>query len=64
MNGVGKTLKKYFNENRVDAWQRERIPLLCDRDGVALITGYSCDERVKIDAKTKRVLLFYRAESY
>lgn len=64
VNGVGKTLKKYFNENRVDVWQRERIPLLCDCDGVVLITGYSCDERVKIDAATKRVLLFYRAESY
>ena len=64
VNGVGKTLKKYFNENRVDVWERERIPLLCDRDGVVLVTGYSCDERVKMTADTKRVLLFYRADNY
>lgn len=64
VNGVGKTLKKYFNENRVDVWERGRIPLLCDRDGVVLVTGYSCDERVKMTADTKRVLLFYRADNY
>lgn len=57
VGGVGKTLKKYFNENAVPVEQRARVPILCDEQGVVLITGYSCDERVKLDKCTKRVLV-------
>ncbi len=64
VGGVGKTLKKFFQEQAVPIEQRAEIPILCDEQGVVLVTGFSCDNRVRIDSKTQRVLLFYRAEMY
>lgn len=64
VGGVGKTLKKYFQEQVVPAEQRAEVPILCDDAGIVLIAGFSCDERVRLDEHTRRVLLFYRAETY
>lgn len=64
VGGVGKTLKKYFNENAVPAEKRQEIPIVCDEAGIVLVTGFSCDNRVKLDENTKRVLLFYQTDMY
>ena len=64
VGGAGKTLKKYFQEQKIPTEQRAFIPILCDDDGVVLITGFSCDHRVRLDEQTKRILLFYPAETY
>ena len=64
VGGAGKTLKKYFQEQKIPTDERAAIPILCDDEGVVLITGFSCDHRVRLDEKTKRILLFYPAETY
>lgn len=59
VGGVGKTLKKFFNENSVPPSWRAGIPIVCDEKGIVLITGFSCDDRVKLDENTKRVFLLW-----
>lgn len=59
VGGVGKTLKKFFNENAVLPQLRAGIPIVCDEKGIVLIAGFSCDDRVKLDKKTKRVFLLW-----
>ncbi len=59
VGGVGKTLKKYFNEQAVLPWQKSRVPIVSDQDGVVLVAGFSCDDRVKLDENTQRILLVY-----
>ncbi len=59
VGGVGKTLKKFFNENAVPPSLRASIPIVCDYNGIVLIAGFSCDDRVKLDEKTKRVFLLW-----
>ena len=58
VGGVRKTLKKFLNEKKVPIQQRDRVPIICDANGVVLVVGFSCDERVKIESTTKRILLF------
>lgn len=57
VGGVGKTLKKYYNEKKVLPLKRATTPLVCDADGIVLVAGFSCDHRVRLDADTKRVFL-------
>lgn len=59
VGGVGKTLKKFFNENAVLPQFRAGIPIVCDENGIVLIAGFSCDDRVKLDENTKRVFLLW-----
>lgn len=59
VDGVGKSLKKYFNEKKVPPAQRAAIPIVCDEQGIVLVAGFSCDDRVKLDETTKRVFLLY-----
>ena len=61
--GVGKTLKKLFNEAGVPAQERERIPVLCDRQGIVLVGGFGCDERVRITPDTRQVLVLEPLEA-
>ena len=60
--GVGKTLKKLLNEAGLPAWRRDAVPVFCDREGIVLVGGFGCDERVRIDAETRRVLILEPAE--
>ncbi len=57
VGGVGKTLKKFFNENAVKPQFRAGIPIICDENGIILIAGFSCDNRVKLDENTKKVFM-------
>ncbi len=56
-----KKLKKLFEESGLDASQREKTPLLCDKNGIFLVDGFGCDERVKLTDTTKTVLVFAKA---
>ena len=55
--GVGKTLKKLFNEAGIPAEERERVPVFCDRQGIVLVAGFGCDERVRVCPDTRQVLV-------
>ena len=55
--GVGKSIKKLMNEWRIPAHLRDDYPLLCDDDGVILVPGYTCDERVRISDATNHFLV-------
>ena len=55
--GVGKSLKKLMNEWHIPAHIRDTYPLLCDEQGVVLVPGYACDERVKVTDATKHYLV-------
>ena len=52
-----KSLKKLFNELKVNVENRDNIPIVCDDKGIIGIVGYCCDERVKVDKSTKNILL-------
>lgn len=54
---VGKSLKKLMNEWHIPAHIRETYPLLCDEEGVVLVPGYACDERVRVTDATKHYLV-------
>ena len=55
--GCGKTLKKLFNESNLTAAERSAVPILCDEDGIILVAGFGCDERVRITESTDRVMM-------
>lgn len=52
-----KSLKKLFNELRINVEERDSVPLICDDKGVIGVYGYCIDERVKIDSETINVVL-------
>ena len=54
---VSKSLKKFYNEEKIPVEERENIPVLCDENGIIGIYGRCCDESVKIDNTTQSVLL-------
>ena len=55
---VGKRIKKLFNEAHIAEEQRLSWPILCDDAGIVLVPGFGCDERVRPDDRTGRVLVF------
>lgn len=57
VGGVGKSLKKFFNERAVPLAERATVPVVCDDNGIVLLVGFSCDDRVKLDENTKRVFI-------
>ena len=56
--GVGKRIKKLFSEAHIAEEQRLSWPVLCDDAGIVLVPGFGCDERVRPDDSTRRVLVF------
>lgn len=52
---VGKSVKTLMSEWRMS--DRDGYPLLCDTDGVLLVPGYCCDERVRTTDSTKHFLV-------
>ena len=54
--GCSKSLKKLFNELGLP--DRDRLCVLADADGVFFAEAVGVDERVRVDAHTKRVITF------
>ena len=55
MTGM-KKLSDYFIDEKVDADQRDRAVVLCDRLGPIWIVPFRIDERVRLTRGTKHVL--------
>ena len=55
---VGKSLKELFLELRVPSYERDKALLLCDEQGVVLMPGVACDERVRPQEDTKDFLVW------
>ncbi len=60
--GCGKTLKKLLNEAGMSASERAAMPILCDEEGIVLVAGFGCDERVRITSDTETVLVLKKME--
>lgn len=52
-----KSLKKLYNEYKIPVEERDKLPLICDDNGIIGVYGYCIDERVKIDNTTNNVIL-------
>ena len=55
--GVTKSLKKLFNELEIPVESRNKVPVICDENGVIGVYSYCVDERVRTDKGTKSVML-------
>jgi tRNA(Ile)-lysidine synthase len=55
--GGSKKVGDYLTDRKVAPVYRDEIPLVCDRAGIVWVVGYEIDERVKIDSKTREVLV-------
>ena len=51
-----KKLSEFLSDNKVAASQRERVAVLCDQLGPIWVIGHRIDERVKLTARSRRVL--------
>ena len=54
----GKSLKKFFNEEKIPVSEREWLPMLAQADGdeVYLVCGVEISETIKVDEGTNKVL--------
>ncbi len=55
---VGKSLKALFQELRIPQYDRDKVLLLCDEDGIVLMPGVACDSRVCPSDGTKHFLVW------
>ncbi len=53
-----KTLKKLFNESKIDEFLRERLVVAADSRGVLWLQGFGIDTRAAVDDTTETVLVF------
>ena len=56
--GGTKSLKKFFNEEKVAVEEREYIPLIAEKEGTCVyaVCGWEISENVKCDENTKKIL--------
>lgn len=45
--GVSKSLKQVLREKDIPPWERNAVPVLRDEEGIILVYGVGCDERVR-----------------
>ncbi len=53
---VSKSLKKLFNELAVPFEERDKIPVLCDDNGVVWVYGVGTDNRVKVNNNSSNII--------
>ncbi len=54
---VGKPLNKWWNEQKVPVWKRDRIPVLADETSLVWVPGLGTDQRVAPGKETLRFLI-------
>ena len=56
--GGTKSLKKFFNEAKIDVEKRDYLPLIAEKDStkVYAVCGVEISEKVKVTEKTKNIL--------
>ena len=59
-NRPGKTLKKLFNENKVSVYERDKMLIISDDDGIVWTEYFGVSDRCKVDDGTQRILLVKR----
>jgi tRNA(Ile)-lysidine synthase len=52
-----KKLQDFFTDCRIPREERQRVPLLCDSEKICWVAGMRMDDRVKVDARTRQVLM-------
>lgn len=53
-----KKLSDFFNDLKIDGYQKSRIPLLCDGNGeIAWVVGYRSDQRFRVREETRNILI-------
>lgn len=57
-----KKIGDFLTDRKIAPGYRNRIPVVCDQQGIVWVVGFEIDERVKIDKSTKEVakIEFYR----
>ena len=55
---VGKTLKALFQEMRIPTYERNKVLMLCDEQGIVWVSGIACDDRVCPNDSTKHFLVW------
>jgi len=55
--GGEKKLKDFYIDERVPFYDRDRIPLLCDRQKIIWVVGLRLSDAVRVTPETKRVLI-------
>ena len=58
-----KKLKDFLIDSRVPFYKRDLLPLLCDRERIIMVVGKRLSNAVRVDEKTKRVLIIRWRES-
>ena len=58
-----KTLKKLFNESKIPIYQRNRLVILADDDGVLAVEGFGADIRAQVTENTKKVFALEISET-
>lgn len=53
----GKTLKKFFNEEKIPPEKRNAVPVVEDENGIVAVLPYSIDGRVSPNSETKRLII-------
>ncbi|MFW6104314.1 MAG: tRNA lysidine(34) synthetase TilS [Candidatus Bipolaricaulota bacterium] len=52
-----KKLKDFFIDEKVPFKERDKVPLVCDKEGIIWVVGHRIDERYKLDDSTEKGLL-------
>ena len=52
-----KKLQDYFTDSKIGKHRRGQIPLLCDSQKICWIMGHRLDERVRVTAETRQILI-------
>ena len=63
--GITKSLKKMMNERKTDLSLRDRLPVICDGEGIIWVPGFPVCDRVYPDENEKKtaatvLVAFYR----
>ena len=57
-HGMTKTLKKIFNEKKLELSLRSKLPCAVDDSGVFWVWSLGCDPRTAVDNNTKNICVF------
>ena len=57
MHGRSKLVSDILNDAKINSYEREKIPLLCDSNGIMWIVGVRASEEFKITPETQRILI-------
>jgi tRNA(Ile)-lysidine synthase len=56
MRGRHRKLQDIFTDRKVSLYERDRVPVIADSEGIVWVAGCVLSERVKIHAETERII--------